>query len=115
MFQSPSYAGSQFMRLKTLDGGFIQPKYANGGAWLPAAGDDLSLVSRMTRCILGHAPIGAYYERFNIPAEQGTRCGCGALRQTRDHILKYCPQYSPGGTFSRLEQLLDFLTMNPRA
>lgn len=104
------------MALTSLDGKTIQPTYANGRSWLPSAKSSLLLTAPMTRCVTGHAPIGDYYEHFNIPAEGGTRCGCGALRQTRTQILSYCPQYAPGGRVPTwLAALLDFLDECPLA
>ena len=102
---SPKYRGHQFLSLKTLgsEGGPLVPSYANGGTWIAAAGTNVALTARMTRCILAHAPIGEYYSRFNI--DESTDCRCGEF-QTRDHLLHQCDscilpitgriQYLPG-------------------
>ncbi len=51
----------------------------------------LLLVARMTRAILGHAPIGEYFARFNIDEPHGCSCDPAVL-QTRDHLLYHCPR-----------------------
>ena len=46
----------------------------------------------LQRCITRHTPIGAYRERF-FP-EESTSCGCGALADTVQHVLRSCPRHS---------------------
>ena len=53
---------------------FAQPQ--RGGYW-------------KRRCILGHAPIGEYFLRFNIDEPTKCPCGCAPI-QTRRHILNNC-------------------------
>ena len=60
-FRDPSEAGRQFLQLLDLDDNLVKPSYIKGGSWLPAAKKSTTLVARMTRAILGHAPIGEYY------------------------------------------------------
>jgi ribonuclease HI len=48
--------------------------------------------SRMVQCRTGHAFIGEYYKRFNIPVDD-TYCACGEPSQTRMHVLYECPLY----------------------
>ncbi|KDQ56380.1 hypothetical protein JAAARDRAFT_310447 [Jaapia argillacea MUCL 33604] len=47
--------------------------------------------ARRTQCRTGHGFIGDYDNRF-VPTET-TLCSCGALMQTRDHIIQVCPTY----------------------
>jgi ribonuclease HI len=45
--------------------------------------------ARLNQAILGHAHIGAYYMRMNIP--EPSECPCGEARiQTREHIIQDC-------------------------
>ncbi|KAG6867226.1 hypothetical protein C0993_005414 [Termitomyces sp. T159_Od127] len=46
---------------------------------------------RLTQCRTRHAFIGEYYAKF-VP-EESTRCTCKARYQTREHVLKECPNY----------------------
>ena len=62
-------------------------------AWNPAshrflniAGHDQEIITRFTRAITGHAPIGEY--RLHFFPDQPYHCPCGAPIQTRDHILQ---------------------------
>jgi hypothetical protein len=43
------------------------------------------LYGRVTQCWTGHAHIGDYYRRFNLPEE--TLCRTGGVLQTREHVL----------------------------
>ncbi|KAF4613307.1 hypothetical protein D9613_011208 [Agrocybe pediades] len=92
LFRDPVYRGHNFLMLQRPDETVLEPSYINGGTWLPAAGGDLHLAVRICRCILNHAPIGAYYERFNIPERTSCTCEDHPL-ETRDHILRHCGQY----------------------
>jgi ribonuclease HI len=44
---------------------------------------------RLMQARLGHAHIGEYYKKFNIPEEHS--CPCGEPIQTREHVLTECP------------------------
>ena len=88
MFQEADYRGHNFLSLKKTDGSSLQPTYINGGVWLSPVGGDLTVAVRLFRCILNHAPIGSYYERFNI--DESLDCECGFRQQTRDHVLLSC-------------------------
>jgi hypothetical protein len=116
-FQTVTYRGGQFMMLRKglMAKNPTQPSYAKGGSWLPLVPDSLSLAARLCRCILGHAPMGEYYSRFNIP--EYTSCRCGAWLQTRSHILSQCAHYERGflGSPEYLGELIDFLRANPSA
>jgi hypothetical protein len=54
--------------------------------------DQLDTFLRLCRCITGHAPLGAYCQRFNISGN--VHCPCrvrhGVL-ETRSHALHSCP------------------------
>ena len=83
--------------------------------------DNPTLVSRFTRAVTNHAPIGEYRTRF-FP-QQPSSCPCGALLQSREHILCECPRYSAHFPSSHsfykgrhnLNKLAKFLQDNPIA
>lgn len=56
------------------------------------SGSELSRekTSRLHQFILGHAHVGAYYQRFNIPEDVACPCGQADL-QTLRHVLEDCP------------------------
>ncbi|KAJ7581413.1 hypothetical protein C8J56DRAFT_794152, partial [Mycena floridula] len=43
-------------------------------------------------CLTGHGFIGEYYSKF-VPSENTDCTACGDRFQTREHILKDCPEY----------------------
>ncbi|KAJ3766336.1 hypothetical protein FB446DRAFT_676608, partial [Lentinula raphanica] len=49
------------------------------------------LFGRLVQCRTGHAYIGEYYSKF-VPGKN-IDCPCGEALQTREHILRECPQY----------------------
>ena len=124
------------MRLKSdVFGHQINPKYVNGGAWMPLIrrqADDAysnAFLARVVRSLLNHAPIGEYYQRFNIP-DTLSECPCGVDPQTRDHIFVDCPCFGKvNGEIvdaldvkvafrhvpEELPQLIEFLTEQPLA
>jgi hypothetical protein len=63
--------------------------------WLPAIGETILLTARFCRGAMGHAPIGEFHSRFNLPGT--THCQCmfhptGVRKlQMRDHLLRVCP------------------------
>jgi len=65
------------LHLERLDRDALKPTYTNGGVWLSPVGSNLSVAVRLFRCILNHAPIGLYYECFNIP--EPLACDCGFI------------------------------------
>ena len=131
-FHSTTYQGSDFFWTGSPDGGHNHPSAFRGGPWLQSVKwvkpqkrkkgkprpakkpDTLNLFTRMCRCITGHAPIGSYYFRFNIPAS--TMCkDCGALMSTRFHIFNDCQGMELNGQPSSLDELVKFLRLNPSA
>ena len=116
-FQSLSYRGSQFFELKGLNMKPLQPKYVNSGTWLRDFGESVSLVARCTHCILNHAPIGEYYQRFNIDGD--VPCSCGhVVVQSHFHVLFRCPKHTRtegSGSLTTIGSLCDFLKRNPTA
>ena len=113
--ESSSYRGKNFLELQSLDGEMLLPTYAKGGTWLPKIKGDTALFARATRCILSHAPLGEYYERFNIDAPHACRCG---QFQTRRHLLQFCEECTlrPYRGLPRYyETLITFLEENPWA
>ena len=112
MSNSDKYMGSRFLRLKDEQGRPLHPASKKGGPWLFRFGEDPSLMSRATRAITGHAPIGEYYARFNIP--ESHRCACGCFG-SRDHILNSCRVYRHKRHPASPEVLVDFLNANSLA
>jgi hypothetical protein len=49
------------------------------------------LFGLVLQCRTGHAFMGEYYERHSI--DEPRDCPCGAMFQTREHILTECPRY----------------------
>ena len=45
--------------------------------------------TQLTRFLAGHAPIGAFRERFNLDGE--VECLCGHPSESREHIVFDCP------------------------
>ncbi|KDR75456.1 hypothetical protein GALMADRAFT_140956 [Galerina marginata CBS 339.88] len=84
--------GRDFLQLRKLGKKVvtITLDIRKGGPWIRKAGGDNTSFARLCRCILNHAPIGSYYRRFNIQEPHGCP-RCGAPRETRSHILSYCP------------------------
>jgi len=113
LFQDANYRGHNFMSLKKTDGSSLQLTYINGGVWLSPVGGDLTIAVRLFRCILNHAPIGSYYERFNI--DESLDCKCGFRRQTHDHILLLCTKLERKDNWRPfyLKDLINFLEKNP--
>ena len=107
----PSYMGRKFLHLEQLDGELLRLTTVKGGPWIRAAGTEPTLMAQLTRCLTGHAPIGEYYERFNIP--EPTRCDCGAPLQTRTHVICACPSHKRKPMPGQLHSLVGFLRANP--
>ena len=113
-YDFPPYIGSNFLVSKDLVGRPVKPTTVKGGPWLQLIGKDPQLFARMCRCILNHAPIGAYYLRYNI--SEPIRCPCGRVAvQTRAHMLHSCPLISYRGSPDTIGQLADLLRLNPLA
>jgi hypothetical protein len=51
------------------------------------------LFGLVLQCRTGHAFMGEYYVRHNI-SDEPAGCSCGAMLQTRDHILMECARYA---------------------
>ena len=117
-FRDPSYAGRNFLQLRDTKGNTLKPSYLAGGTWLSQVkGANPSLVARMTRSILGHAPIGDYFRRFNIDEPHGCSCDPAVL-ETRDHLLYHCPRRAddaPSGRDWLLPTLVKYLKAHPWA
>ncbi|KAJ6528059.1 hypothetical protein B0H19DRAFT_969320 [Mycena capillaripes] len=47
---------------------------------------------RVTQCRIGHCFTGEYYNQF--VHSENVDCPCGEILQTREHILRECPQYA---------------------
>ena len=88
-----------------------------------------AFLERVVRSLLNHAPIGEYYQRFNIP-DTLSECPCEVDPQTRDHIFVDCPCFGKvNGEIvdaldvevafrhvpEELPQLIEFLTEQPLA
>ena len=125
MASYPDYSGHAFLQLnkKRTDQSHVLPTHLKGGPWLkhlskaekglPASN---SLIARLVRTVLNHAPIGSYRRRF-FPFEE-TNCLC--LRhplEDRDHIFRNCPLYRRENiqNQSTLAGVVEFLQNNPKA
>jgi len=110
MFEDPSYRGHE-----RLDGDALKLTYINGGVWLSPVGGNLSVATRLFRCILNHAPIGLHYERFNI--SEPLACDCGFHCQDCDHVLLSCNKHKRKANWRPhyLKDVIDFLEENPSA
>jgi len=121
-YKSSYQSNSNFLKLCKEDGQFLEPKYANGGTWLPHLSDTRS-TSRAVRAILKHTPIGEYRLRFHPKSTESPICGCGRVVETRYHIFQNCPLYKEAPSIVRserrvprdLETLKRFLDANPAA
>jgi len=115
MFEDPSYKGCNFLHLERLDGDALKTTYINGGVRLSPVGGNLSVAVRLFRCILNHAPIGSYYEQFNIP--EPLACDWGFHRQDRNHVLLSCTKHKRKANWHPhyLKDVVDFLEENPSA
>jgi len=117
MFQNKKYRGHNFLLLQNLDRGIVQPTYAKGGSWLGEVGGRLSVATRMCRSILRHAPIGSYFQRFNI--DESHWCKCEVPLQRCDHIFAVCTKHKLLHVNRRVPKYIGelwyFLDTNPKA
>jgi len=117
MFQNEKYQGHNFLLLQNLDRGIVQLTYAKGRSWLGEVGGRLLVTTRMCRSILRHAPIGSYFQRFNI--DKSYWCECGVPLQTQDHIFVACRKHKLLHGDHRvpkyIRELWYFLDTNPKA
>ncbi len=104
--------------MRDTKGNTLKPLYFAGGTWLSAVKrEPLALVARMTQAILGHAPIGKYFARFNIDEPHGCSCDPTVL-QTQDHLLYQCPcqqDWVPHDRRWLLPTLIKYLKAHPWA
>ena len=89
LFRTSKYIGSNFLSLYQRKDTPLLPTHLNGGPWMRKTGHSHALTARMTRCVTGHAPIGAFRSRF-FPNEP-TACRCGFPMETVSHVLNMCP------------------------
>jgi hypothetical protein len=104
LFKDPSYRGHSFLDLLNSKDKPLQPSTRKGGPWLFESRVGPSTFSRLCRCITGHAPLGAYRQRFNVsgPIHCSCRVGHGIL-ETRSHALHSCPRWKHPGLHSLLD------------
>ncbi len=102
----------------------LMPTYVNLGPWMTGGdtSDDPRHFARFCRCILGHAPIGEYRERFFNQEGDDVRCACGAAFESRHHLLTRCMRFKhtvgthPQGAMPKqVAGLSNFLKTNPEA
>ncbi len=114
-----TYRGQQFLQLVDTKGNLIKPSYLASGSWLSQVKrtDPPSLTARMTRAILGHAPIGEYFRRFNIDEPHGCSCDRRAFADARSCFVSMSPQGPRRSLGARvlLPTLLKFLRAHPWA
>jgi hypothetical protein len=113
LFQSKKYIGSNFLPLYRRKDTPLAPTHINSGPWMRKVGHSHTLTARLTRCVTGHAPIGAFRSRF-FP-EESTACRCGFPMETVQHVLFDCPSFEREQKPSkqlRYAWLFDFLEAN---
>jgi hypothetical protein len=106
LFKDSSYHGHSFLDLKNSKDKPIQPSTCKGGPWLSDSWVGTSTFSRLCRCITGHAPLGAYHQRFNISG--GIHCPCRArhgILETRSHALHSCPRWKHSNPLTSLDTI----------
>ena len=90
MFVVGFYAASQFIRPNTKPDAIFKttPREPFG---------------RLTQTLTGHGYTGEYYHRFHIN-DHPHECDCplpGPILQTRDHIIRECPNFENGRSILR--------------
>ncbi|KAF9439815.1 hypothetical protein P691DRAFT_768819 [Macrolepiota fuliginosa MF-IS2] len=114
LFGMPSFCGNQFLELTDRLDKPMKPKYTGGGAWLSRLQGSPGFTARCCCAILGHAPIGSFNARF-FP-HQPIGCPCGAVLETRPHILGYCNHFTSHLKLPiSMTDFIDFMKVNPRA
>jgi hypothetical protein len=104
LFKDPSYRGHSFLDLLNSKDKPLQPSTRKGGPWLSESRVGPSTFSRLCRCITGHAPLGAYCQRFNISGPVHCSCCVGhGILETRSHALHSCPRWKHPGLHSLLD------------
>jgi len=117
-FRYPSYRGHNFLDLKGPKGKLVLPSTVKGGPWLSGSGlgDNTAAFSRFSRCVTGHAPLGAYRQRFNLGGDIHCPCKVGyGILETRDHSLYSCPRWVHANPRSKLDTCAavgNFVTTN---
>jgi hypothetical protein len=104
LFKDPSYRGHSFLDLLNSKDKPIQPSTRKGGPWLSESQVGPSTFLRLCRCITGHAPLGAYRQRFNIGG--GIHCPCcvgHGILETRSHALHSYSRWKHLGLHSLLD------------
>jgi len=64
LFKDSKKKGQLFLEFEDDNEKVIKPIYTKGGLWLPHIGISNSICVRFTHMMLGHAPIGEYWQRF---------------------------------------------------
>jgi len=92
LFKDSKKKGQLFLKFEDDNEKVIKPTYAKGGSWLTHIGISNSVCARFTHMMLGHAPIGEYWQRFfpNTPVQYP--CGEANI-ETREHIFMQCRRY----------------------
>jgi hypothetical protein len=104
LFKDPSYHGHSFLDLKNSKDKPIQPLTRKGRPWLSDSCVGTSTFSRLCRCITGHAPLGAYRQRFNIGGSIHCPCRIGhGILETRSHALHSCPRWKHSNPLTSLD------------
>jgi len=113
-FKDSKKKGQLFLEFEDDNDKVIKLTYAKGGLWLTYIGISNSVCVRFTHMMLGHAPIGEYWQRFfsNIPVQ----CPCReADIETREHIFMQCRRYN--ASFCprdiRISSFMEFIIGNP--
>ena len=89
LFKDSKKKEQLFLKFEDDNEKIIKLTYTKGGSWLSHIGISNSVCAKFTHMMLGHAPIGEYWQRFfsNTPVQ----CPCGeADVETREHIFMQC-------------------------
>jgi hypothetical protein len=93
-FRKPGYRGNTFVDLEGSKRRPLLPSTHKGGPWLQEAGHELGVFTRLVRSITGHAPIGAYCQKFKIPGPDKCPCDYHTLPdESVEHVTARCPKY----------------------
>jgi hypothetical protein len=116
LFKDPSYCGHSFLDLLNSRDRPLQPSTRKGRPWLSESWVGTSTFSRLCHCITGHAPLGAYRQRFNIGGAIHCPCHVGhGILETRSHALHSCPRWrraNPQSALDNIPTLTKFVQTN---
>lgn len=111
-----SYIGAHFLPLHEGSKQLL-PSHLKGGTWIGKVSTNTSDTVRLAQALMGHAPIGAYRQRF-LKEKETYECNCGLGKETIKHVFRHCPlhqQKTRPGRKLTLVWVSNFLHDNPAA